>query len=127
MAALAPRARSVHGGPPDAVVGAVGGRRERLGRWRTRHAPAISTHPFASSMAAPDAVTQGDNHHPLVFCVPGATIMGATCQSNFSPLRCFPALVHPQLCGSYGGCGGPTLLESWFDADLLLPPPVGAV
>lgn len=90
--ALAARARSVH----DPVVGAV---------------------PFVSSIVPPDAVTQGDNDHPLVFCVLGATIMSVTCQSNFSPPHCFPAF--QELYGSYGGCGGQTLFESWFSADFL--------
>lgn len=101
----------------NAVVGAVGGWRKRLGRWRTCHARAISTHRFAPSIVPPDSVTQGDNDHRLVFCVLGATIMIVTWQSNFSPPRCFPAPAHQELYGSYGGCGAQTLLESWFNAD----------
>lgn len=73
-------------------------------------------------------LTQGDNDHRVVFCVLGATIMSITCQSNFSPPHCFPALVHQEPCRSYGGCGGQTLLEPRFNADssmlltlLLLP------
>lgn len=59
----------------------------RCCRWAKRRVAhvAISTHPLAASTFPPDAMT-----HPVVFCALGATIMSVSCQSNLSPLHCFP-------------------------------------